>query len=185
MLVGGELGIWALRLPLPGAWTPPPLTSGVSGSPELWRGQGSFFSPANVSLLPAGRGAARLLLPRAPFLTGGAAAEGCQPETGLLGPRVSARDQGHCPRPCLPPGPWALGHAAVSRPLQWPAGPACLGLSSCFSEDEGRPITRTPSTIPAPSEIGRSQPRPLSSGCSCWSRPGTGFWRGPCNKDGM
>lgn len=172
-----------------------PFASGLDApSPDFEQSQdpqscggarGPSLAPASVSLLPAGRGAARLLLSRAPFLTGGAAAEGCQPETGLLGPRVSAQDQGHCPRPCLPTEPWALGHAAVSRPLQWPAGPACLGLCLCLSEDKGCPIMRTPSMIPASSEVGHSQPHPLSSGCSCWSWPGTGFWRGPRNKDGM
>lgn len=54
MLVGGELGIWALRLPLPGAWTPTPLTSGVSGSPELWRARGpSLALPMSHSFLQA------------------------------------------------------------------------------------------------------------------------------------
>lgn len=57
---------------------------------SLCRGPGLFFGPCQCPLLPAGCGAARLLLPRAPFPVGGAAAEGCQPETGLPGPRVSA-----------------------------------------------------------------------------------------------
>lgn len=78
---------------------------------SLCRGPGPILGPCQCPLLPAGCGAARLLLPRAPFLAGGAAAEGCQPETGLPGSRVSARDQGQLSQ-ALPPRPWVLGHAA-------------------------------------------------------------------------
>lgn len=86
-----------LRLPIPPPAScpvgPPPCAVTWPGRP-LGRGaclSSVFLGPTSVSLpLPAGRGAAGLLLPRTPLLAGGAPAEGRPPEAGLPGPRVSA-----------------------------------------------------------------------------------------------
>lgn len=49
MLAGGELGIWALCLPLPAAWTPPPLTSSSLRIPRAAVGPGVLLWPLPVS----------------------------------------------------------------------------------------------------------------------------------------
>ena len=86
---------------------------------------------------PAGCGAAGLLLPRAPLLAGGAAAEGRQPETRLPGPRVSAWGQGHCPRPSLPAGRWVVSTLLCPGLCHGLPGQPARVLRLCPSEDRG------------------------------------------------
>lgn len=49
MLAAGELGIWALCLPLPGAWRPPPPTSSGLRIPRAVVGPGVLLWPLPVS----------------------------------------------------------------------------------------------------------------------------------------